>query len=204
MTALGVAAPVRLPTTLLPIRDARSGNLVGVEVLARPADGLALGSALALVPNAPAGVWLATRVTADFLTPLESSPIFDVPREDRRRLVIEISAREPVGDYALLGAAFDVVRAQGVRLALGDVGPTYELLSRVLQLRPDMVSVDRSLVHAIAVDRVKRALIAPVIHIAREVAAQLIADGVDNVADFDAVAALEVDQVKGAAVRRIS
>lgn len=190
-----------MATAVRPVRECRSGRLVGVEaMMTSSAAGLGFAAASALLPRLPDGVWVAIRLTPDVVTNLELSPLYAIARTDRRRVVIEISARESVADKSLLKAAAEVFREHGVLFALGDVGADYSSLARVLQAQPDFVTSTPSLARGMAGDRVKRELTHAVVRVVRDVGAQLTADGVDSADDLDAVAALDVDQVMGHAV----
>jgi EAL domain-containing protein (putative c-di-GMP-specific phosphodiesterase class I) len=198
MTSAGVGVcDLQSQTSLRPVRDVRRGTLVGLEALTGVPDRRSFTSALEVLPMVPPGAWLAINVTPDFVTRLELSPLFDVPPGGRGRVVIEISARAPVVDQSLLGAAVEVFRYQGVRLAVGDVGCDYASLSRVLQSQPDAVTIEASLVRGVGADRAKRALCSAVVHVARDAGAQVVADGVETTEDLEAVVALGVDHVQG-------
>jgi EAL domain-containing protein (putative c-di-GMP-specific phosphodiesterase class I) len=191
----------QLQPALQPIRDSRTDRLVGVEALAPVADDrLAVKAAVTALSRAAGGDWVAIHTGAGLTSCLDLLLSSGLPRSDRGRVVIDLSAREPIADYTFLNASVQVLRDHGVRIALSDVGSGYASLSRVLQLRPDFVTADPSLAQAIAEDRVKRELMLAVVRIARESGARLTAAGVDSTDDLRAVACLGVDYVKGDAV----
>lgn len=184
MTSEGVAVQ--------PIRDARRGTLAGVE-----ARTTSVTSALGMLPLLPPDAWLEINVSTGFLTRLELSALFGVPKDERRRVVMQISACAPVADHSFLNAATDVFRDQGVRFAVGHVGAGYTSLSQVLLSRPDFVTIDPSLMRGVGGDRVNRALVCAVIDVARTVGARVIASGVDAAEDLAAVVTLGVDLAQG-------
>ena len=177
---------------LQPIRDAQRGTLAGVE-----ARTTSVPSALRVLPLFPPDAWLAIGVSTGFLTRLELSALSGVRRQERRRVVLQIPARARVADHSFLNAATEVFRDQGVRLAVAEVRADYASLSRVLRCRPDMVTIDPSLVRDVASDRVKRTLVSAVVDIARTVGAVVTASGIGSADDLDAVVDLGATYAQG-------
>ena len=76
--------------------------------------------------------------------------------------MLELTERNPVEDYDTLVGALDKLRAEGVRLAIDDVGAGFSSLRHVLQLEPDMMKLDVSLAHDIELDPRRQALVAAI------------------------------------------
>jgi len=113
------------------------------------------------------------------------------------RLVLEITEHAEVEDYDALHAQLQPLRAQGVRLAIDDAGAGYSSLRHILRLRPDMIKLDMSLVRDIDRDAERRALASAIIAFARETHKEVIAEGVETLAELEALKALQVDKVQG-------
>jgi EAL domain-containing protein (putative c-di-GMP-specific phosphodiesterase class I) len=67
----------------------------------------------------------------------------------------------------------------------------------VLQLRPDVIKLDRSLVAGIDHDPARRALVASIVSLAHELRATVIAEGVETAADLTVLATNGVDAAQG-------
>ncbi|MEO6651934.1 MAG: EAL domain-containing protein [Ilumatobacteraceae bacterium] len=100
------------------------------------------------------------------------------------RLVIELTEQEAVADYELLRRRLQRWSNQGVRLAIDDTGAGYSSLRHVLQLSPEFLKIDRSIISGVDADRSRRALVWSLVAFAREVGATVIAEGVERQAEL--------------------
>jgi GAF domain-containing protein len=77
--------------------------------------------------------------------------------------------------------------ARGAELAIDDTGSGYASLRHVLQLCPDFIKLDRSLVDGIDRDRNRQALMNALVAFAGTIGASVIAEGVEVPAELDMV-----------------
>ncbi len=96
-----------------------------------------------------------------------------------RPLVLEITEHELIDDYAALHEA---VRLLGidVRLAVDDAGVGITNFGHILEMRPDYVKLDISLVRGVNVDPRRQAMIVGIDHFSLTTHCQLIAEGVET------------------------
>ncbi|MEJ7800007.1 MAG: EAL domain-containing protein, partial [Ilumatobacter sp.] len=113
------------------------------------------------------------------------------------RLVIELTEQEAVADYELLRRRLQRWSNDGVRLAIDDIGAGYSSLRHVLQLSPEFLKLDRSIISGIDADRSRRALVCSLVAFAREVGATVIAEGVEHTAELDVLEEAGVPLVQG-------
>jgi EAL domain-containing protein (putative c-di-GMP-specific phosphodiesterase class I) len=102
-----------------------------------------------------------------------------------------------IGNYTDLHAFLASLRERGVRLAIDDTGAGYASLSHVLQLRPDIIKIDRSLVTNIAGDPARRSLVTALVLLALDLNATLTGEGVETAAELATLEMLGVDQAQG-------
>jgi EAL domain-containing protein (putative c-di-GMP-specific phosphodiesterase class I)/DNA-binding response OmpR family regulator len=181
-----------------PVVDLRGGRVVGYEALARFDDGTApdtlvslassvgMGAAVegALVQAAvaeaamlPSDCWLAVNVSAGFA---QSGPeLGEMLSMLRRPAVVELTEHEPVTDYSRLRAAL-VSLPPGTTVAVDDAGAGYASFSHVLQLRPQLVKLDRAWVAGIDGDEVRQALVGAFVSFAERAGCQLVAEGIET------------------------
>ena len=95
-------------------------------------------------------------------------------------VVIEISEKEMVGDYAAFREILAVVRRSNLRIAIDDAGSGYSGLEAILYLRPDYIKVADSLVRGLESDPIKREIIASLATIGRRIGADVIAEGIER------------------------
>jgi EAL domain-containing protein (putative c-di-GMP-specific phosphodiesterase class I) len=79
-----------------------------------------------------------------------------------------------------------------VRLAVDDAGAGFATLQHILRLQPDLIKLDLSLTRDIDKDPVRRALASSLVSFAREINAQLIAEGVETAEELETIRALGI------------
>ena len=213
-----------MSSVLQPIVDVRGGEVTGVEALARFADddrpvGLWFADAerAGLLPELEArAVRLAVRrlqdVADDVHVAINVSPSVLPSRELQEvlhdaplhRLVLEVTEHAAVADYTALSSVLAPLRARGLRLAVDDVGTGFAGLGHIVHLRPDIIKVDRSLVHRLADDPTHRAAGAGLVGMAEHVGATLVAEGVETRGVLRVVSELGFTHVQGYLIARPS
>lgn len=114
-----------------------------------------------------------------------------------QRLVLELSERDAVDDYGRLAELLAAWRARGVGIAVDDVGSGWSSLRHVVQLRPDYIKLDRSLVCDADTDRSRQALMHAMVAFARESGCTVIAEGVERSEELDVLREAGVALVQG-------
>jgi EAL domain-containing protein (putative c-di-GMP-specific phosphodiesterase class I) len=108
---------------------------------------------------------------------------------DPKRIVIEVTEREQVEDYAALNEALAELRAAGACIAVDDAGAGFASLRHVLHLAPDIIKIDRSLTADIE-SRAGRALVAALIAFAAEMGQVVIVEGIESAPTVETIASL--------------
>ena len=208
-----------------PIIDLRSGACLGVEALSRfpepfdlPeqlfADADGVGLSLELERLAIREAWhglewlqheqfLAFNVSPDALLELgrRAQLRTDLPLS---QLVVEVTEQSVVRCYDDLRDVVAPLRAQGLRVAVDDAGAGYSSLQHIVELRPDFIKVDRSLVHGVADDHVRRVAVSAFVLLSLDLGATVIAEGVERPRDLSALSELGVDAAQGYLLGRAS
>lgn len=113
------------------------------------------------------------------------------------RLVLEITEHAAVNSYAELRRALRPSREHGLRLAIDDASAGYASLKHDIELEPDIIKIDRSIIHGLPRDRAQRSVVSAFVLLALEIGATVIAEGVETTADFKAGEDLGVDAAQG-------
>jgi len=207
-----------LETVFQPIVDLLDGRIRGVEALTRfmtkprrspetwfaeaAGQGLLPQLELAAASNAfghigriPEGVYLSVNVSPETLRDPRLAQMLQGIAA--RRVVLELTERSPIVDYDEVRAYLAVVRELGCRLAVDDVGSGFSGLGHVVELSPDLVKFDRSLVRGVDSDPTKGALIARLTSFAAEVGMEVVAEGIETEAELDTLRALSVQTGQG-------
>lgn len=208
------------PTMVVqPIVDLGTGNVWAYEALARfpgrdgwgPLDWFAAASrvglgaaleaaaihnALALLPRLPDEVFLSVNASAAALLGSASiAALLTGPVAPR--LIVEVTEHERIGDLHQVDAVLARARAAGVRVAVDDAGSGFAGLEHILDLAPEVLKLDRRLVHGIAADPARQAMCEAMVGFCRRTGAVLVAEGVETPEDLEILRPLGVDHAQG-------
>jgi EAL domain-containing protein (putative c-di-GMP-specific phosphodiesterase class I) len=116
---------------------------------------------------------------------------------DPRRVIVEVTEREPIADLARLRRNLDHLQEYGVRLAADDVGAGNSGLRLLSQVRFDVVKIDMSLVQESAVQLGSRAVLRSINDLALHQEALVIAEGVETQEQLRFVQGLGIQAAQG-------
>ncbi len=125
----------------------------------------------------PRGTWLSLNVSPTLAAAVV--PLISTLERADRDVVLEITEHVEIADYRKLVAALDMVRGNA-RLAVDDAGAGYAGLRHILELRPQFVKLDLSLVRNVDVDEARQAMVAGMAHFAGKSGCELIAEGIET------------------------
>jgi EAL domain-containing protein (putative c-di-GMP-specific phosphodiesterase class I)/GGDEF domain-containing protein len=103
------------------------------------------------------------------------------------RIVIELTEDYPALDFRLVHEALMLYRSMGFRVAIDDLGEGFSSLRLWSELKPEYVKADKHFVTGIATDPVKMQFLRAIQHIAESSGSLVIAEGIENAADFKVV-----------------
>jgi EAL domain-containing protein (putative c-di-GMP-specific phosphodiesterase class I) len=149
---------------------------------------LALTTALEQLRMLPPGIWLGLNLSAGAVAHPRAQEV--LLRHAGANVGVEITEHIPITDYQQLNAALRPLRTAGINIVVDDAGAGFASLSHILQLRPDTIKLDISLVRGIDADPVRRALARSLVAFAHEIGAALIAEGVETEAERSTLASL--------------
>ena len=125
----------------------------------------------------PEGTWVSLNVSPALASAIV--PLVSVLERADRDVILEITEHVEIGDYRELVAALDLIRGRA-RLAVDDAGAGYAGLRHILELRPQFVKLDISLVRNVDTDPARQAMVAGMDHFARNAGCELIAEGIES------------------------
>lgn len=102
--------------------------------------------------------------------------------------------------FSLGGSALDALsslRAEGVRLAVDDVGTGQSSLTHLVTLPVDVIKIDRSFVEQVHVPGAARAVVEALLSMAKAIGVDVIAEGAEHLAQLLALRDLGCDLVQG-------
>jgi EAL domain-containing protein (putative c-di-GMP-specific phosphodiesterase class I) len=117
-------------------------------------------------------------------------------------IVVELTEHVEGGDQAVLREALDAVREIGGLVAMDDAGQGHSGLARMIEVRPDLIKLDRALVAGIDLDPVQKAVVELVGDLAGRLDAWILAEGVETDGELAELIRMGVPLVQGWAVGR--
>lgn len=198
-------------TVFQPELDIDAGTLVGYEALTRFADGTrpdlrfaqaanaelgleleaaTLASAIASGRSIPPGCWLSINASPQLILEHDRLAALLADRGDRA-IVLEVTEHAVVADYFALREAVAAL-GEGVQIAVDDAGAGFSSLRHVIELRPAFVKLDIGLIRGVDDDDARQALVAGMVHFAKETGCLLVAEGIETEAELSTLRELGI------------
>lgn len=116
---------------------------------------------------------------------------------DPSQIVFEVVETELVKDQAHLRSILEFYRSKGYKIALDDVGEGYSSLNMLIELKPDIIKVDRNIIDSIDTNEMKQSVYKALVNVAREHGIEILAEGVETAGELEMVKSIGVDYVQG-------
>ncbi|PSN10777.1 diguanylate phosphodiesterase [filamentous cyanobacterium CCT1] len=155
----------------------------------------AIARALESLAALPEDIYLSVNVSPDNILNgavervLQGAPL--------HRIVLEVTEHDAIPDYSSFGERLASLRDRGVRLAVDDAGAGYANFLHILQLNPDIIKLDISLIRNIDTDPTRRALTAALVGFAQQTNSYIVAEGVETPSELTALQQLQVKTAQG-------
>jgi EAL domain-containing protein (putative c-di-GMP-specific phosphodiesterase class I) len=201
---------------LQPIYHVEGGTIIGYEALARfggsgdtaetfraasergfgvEIEVVALTAALRRLDELPGRIPLGVNLSASALSDIRVREL--LASVDTGRLVIELTQQSEVANVAELRSSCGSLQAAGAVFCIDGAGRGFFQPERILELEPEMIKIDRSLVHGCDTNDDLRQQIAGLVAVSRRIGALVVGIGVERHEEFSTLATLGVDAVQG-------
>jgi EAL domain-containing protein (putative c-di-GMP-specific phosphodiesterase class I) len=116
---------------------------------------------------------------------------------ERRKLaptdvVFEISEQESISSFGAFREMCDHYRRLGFQFALDDTGSGYAGLEELLEIEPDYIKIDRSMVSGVDQDPTRQDVLAALLQLADKMGAQVIGEGLDTLEELEMLGRLGI------------
>lgn len=116
---------------------------------------------------------------------------------DPRRIVIEITERTYAENQELFRHVMKELRRGGFRVAVDDLGSGYSNLSSLAEIKPEFLKFDHHFTKDIHRHRIKQDLLGAILNFAVKMDTQVVAEGIENQEEFEALRRLGVPLGQG-------
>jgi EAL domain-containing protein (putative c-di-GMP-specific phosphodiesterase class I) len=101
------------------------------------------------------------------------------------RIIFEVTEVEKITDRAHLANIIKAYKQFGFLTAIDDFGAGYSGLNLLAEYQPDLIKIDLELVRGIHDSKPKRAILAGILGVCRELEMRVIAEGIETIAERD-------------------
>ena len=116
---------------------------------------------------------------------------------DFSRLVFEVTESETFPDLKLLRSILKRYQQEGAQVALDDLGAGHTSLSYLMELRPDIVKLDRALISGLHEGDRRVPLVTALIGYAHDLGIRIVAEGIETHDELALMIALGADYAQG-------
>ena len=113
------------------------------------------------------------------------------------QVVIEISEKEGIWDYAIFREVLVRLRSSGLQIAIDDAGSGYSGLESILQMRPEYIKIANSIVHSLHLETIKRVIITALASLGRQIESSIVAEGIEHPDELRSLLDLGVNYGQG-------
>lgn len=114
-----------------------------------------------------------------------------------KNVILEITERSAVSDFDAFYERLKEYREYGFKFAVDDVGGGYASLETIVQMKPEVVKIDRHIICRLEKDAYKKSIVKFIVSFCKENNVLCIAEGIETKAELDAAMALGVDAGQG-------
>ena len=112
-------------------------------------------------------------------------------------VVLEITERAAIRDFALFRESVSVLRQLGFEVALDDAGSGFASLQAIAELRPAYIKISNTLVTGLAHDAIKRDVVEMLVRLADRIEARTVAEGIETEDDLAELRKIGVELGQG-------
>jgi EAL domain-containing protein (putative c-di-GMP-specific phosphodiesterase class I) len=113
------------------------------------------------------------------------------------QVVLEITERHAIQDFAVARGALEYLRALGFSIAVDDAGSGYCSFQCLAEIRPEWLKLDFSLVRGIETDDVRQQLVKSLVDYSGGLGVGLVAEGIESETELGVLRALGVEYGQG-------
>lgn len=119
------------------------------------------------------------------------------PSVSPTQLVIEITERDAIDELEHFIHNIKKLREYGLRIAVDDTGAGYASLHTIIEIIPDIIKIDRSVIQNIDGNSIKESMLKGLLLIAKEIGSTVVAEGIESEQEAMILSKNKVDLAQG-------
>ncbi|MEA1955802.1 MAG: EAL domain-containing protein [Campylobacterota bacterium] len=127
----------------------------------------------------------------------EIEDFFNASPEIAHRAVFEITESQDIEEYDIVKTFIKRFRRYGVKIAIDDFGSGFSNFEYILEIEPDFLKIDGSLIKDIDSDHKAHILVGSIVEFSHKLGIKVIAEYVHNETVFNILKELNVDEYQG-------
>ena len=177
-------------------------NFAAEEGLMYALDRLARERAIEGSMGLAAGQKLFINITAQIMEDPSFTPGMTLQLLERfglspSNVVFEITERTSIEDFGSAKKILDHYRKQDYQIAIDDAGAGYSSLQSIVELQPDFIKIDRSLISGIHRDPMKEHIVHTFTEMAAKMDISLVAEGIEEEEELAHMKAMGIQYAQG-------
>ncbi len=113
------------------------------------------------------------------------------------RITVELLESESIQNYKEIQKFVDEIKKYGMKLAIDDFGSGYSNFSHVVNLKPDFVKIDGSLIKDIHKDPYSKIIVSTIVDFSKKLEIKTIAEFVSSIEIYQVIRELDIDYSQG-------
>ena len=113
------------------------------------------------------------------------------------KITVELLESESIQNYKQVQAFVEQIKGLGAHLAIDDFGAGYSNFSHVVNLKPDFVKIDGSLIKDIHKDPYSKIIVSTIVDFSRKLNIKTVAEFVSSVEIYKVIRELDIDYSQG-------
>jgi len=167
------------PAAFIPLAES-SGMIraMTLDLMRRVSD--EAGKAIGERPGLKVSFNFASRLFGDKSVVEDVCGIFARSPIKLAQVVLEVTERDPIENFAATRQIIAALQTMGVRIAIDDVGTGHSGLSYMLKLGVDIIKIDKIFIDSIGSDRNSTTIVETLVDLANNMRMDVVAEGVEN------------------------
>ncbi|MBI4743405.1 MAG: EAL domain-containing protein [Actinobacteria bacterium] len=113
------------------------------------------------------------------------------------RIVLEITERCAIADFASFRSALKYFRSLGFKVSVDDAGAGYGSLEAIAEIKPDFIKMDMSLIRGVHQDQIRQQLVKIFVLLAENTGIELVVEGIETSEELRTLVDLGVKSGQG-------